>query len=237
MIEVNQSSHSLKIYARRASFADVLKPTLYTGYKGTNKTGFIVEIRKTLLIDLTQDEDGIMSGCKSNTRNEIRRGVRDGYIFKSGIEPKDFVPFYNDFAHEKGLTPISLSDISKYSNCEINAVLLNDKVLTMHANIIDDEEKIVRLLYSASVRFDEKIDPKTVGVSNRFLHYQEFVHYHNEGLVLYDFGGIVEDEKNVAQYRISQFKKGFGGQVADDVFMKSFLFAILSRLKGFIHRH
>lgn len=237
MIEVKRLFHSLKVYARNTSFADMIKPTLFSGYKGSNHFGFLVENRKTLLIDLTQGADDLMSGCKSNTRNEIRRGARDGHQLRTGVTAEEFVPFYNDFAQEKGLPPIKLSDINKYPHCDINAVILNDVPLTMHANIIDDEEKIVRLLYSASVRFDANIDTKTVGFSNRFLHYEEFVHYHEQGMMKYDFGGIVEDENNVAQYRISQFKKGFGGEVADDVFLMSYPFVILSRIKQKMGAH
>ena len=236
MIEVKQASHRLKIYANVTTLADLLTPTLFSGYRGTKWSGFIKECRKTLLIDLTKTEEELMSGCKSNTRNEIRRGIRDGYQFKSDISPEEFVPFYNDFAHEKGLSPLTISDIIKYPHCQINAAIVNGVALTMHANIIDDDEKIVRLLYSASVRFDENLDPKTVGFSNRFLHYKEFVNYHEKGLLIYDFGGINEDENNVAQFRISQFKKGFGGEVADDVFLKSPLFVLLSKVKQIIRK-
>lgn len=236
MIEVKQTSHRLKIYAKEITLADRFLPTLFSGYKGKRSAGFVLENRKTLLIDLTQDAEGLMSGCKSNTRNEIRRGIKEGCQFKTDIPADEFVPFYNDFASEKGLAPITLSDIAKYPHCQINAVVLNDVVLTMHANIIDEDEKIVRLLYSASVRFDEKLDAKIVGISNRFLHYEELVHYHEQGLLIYDFGGIVEDENNVAQYRISQFKRSFGGEVADDIFMKSPLFALLSNIRQLIRR-
>lgn len=237
MIEVKQSLHTLKVYARRRTFMDIIKPTLFTGFLGGRQTGFVSEIRKTLIINLTQDADGLMSGCKSNTRNEIRRGVKDGHQLRTGITAEEFVPFYNAFAQEKGLPLIKISDIYKYPHCEINAVVLNDIPLTMHANIIDDEEKIVRLLYSASVRFDANIDTKTVGFSNRFLHYKEFVHYHEKGMIRYDFGGVVEDENNVAQYRISQFKKGFGGEVTDDVFLMSYSFVLLARIKRKMGAH
>ena len=78
-------------------------------------------------------------------------------------------------------------------------------------------------MYSASVRFDESIDRKSVGFSNRYLHYAELIEYKKMGYEIYDFGGINEDESNKEQYNITLFKKGFGGEVKDEIHLYSFL--------------
>ena len=57
----------------------------------------------TILIDLRQDQTGLLAGMKRDTRYEIRRGARDAFIYDlyNGKDPAvfdEFCDFYDEFA-------------------------------------------------------------------------------------------------------------------------------------------
>lgn len=232
MILINSRFKTLALYASRVPLIDYFKPSVYAAFLEKKQIPWCMvrEFRKTIWIDLSKSEDEILMGFKSNTRNEVRKAMRECITIELVKEVECFVEFYNRFAREKGLEVISNRDILKYPNVLICQSLLNGKSLCMHANVIDEDNKIVRLLYSASVRFDTGIDRKVVGLSNRFLHYAEFLKFKQLGYVIYDFGGINEDENNKEQYNITIFKKGFGGEIREEIHLKSVLVYLLLKL-------
>lgn len=227
MIYIDNKFKTLSLYSTRVFLQDVIKPSVYAAFDplgNSKKTcGMIKDMRKTIWIDLKQSEDEILMSFKSNTRNEVRKALREGYTIEKVENVEEFVTFYNSFASEKNLGLISIGTISKFPKTAIYKSIFAGKVLTMHASIMDVDNKIVRLLYSASVRLDEGIDRKSVGFSNRYLHYEELIEFKKLGYEIYDFGGINEDESNKEQYNITIFKKGFGGEVRDEIHLYSFL--------------
>ena len=57
----------------------------------------------TILIDLHQDQTGLLARMKRDTRYEIRRGARDGFVYElyNGKDPavfNEFCDFYDEFA-------------------------------------------------------------------------------------------------------------------------------------------
>lgn len=240
MIEVNNGIRSLKVFANKIPAKDVFGFSSYTAYRGVNIPWLMKKFTgKTIEIDLTQTEEDILKGFKSNTRNEVRKGIKEGFEFSPVTDIDEFVCFYNAFADEKKLFQINREKLACYPSVKIYKAVYNRKALTMHATVIDEDLKIARLLYSASVRFDEVVDRKNVGISNRYLHYMEFIEFKRIGLEIYDFGGINEDERNVEQFNITQFKKGFGGVIKDSVFLTSPLlyFALWVRKMIIRNRH
>ena len=220
MILVKSKYKTLAIYAERVSFIDYFKPSVYAAFdpNGSHRKPFFMvkSARKTIWIDLLKSDDEILMDFKSNTRNEVRKAIREGCCLEKVDDINEFVDYYNAFAREKGLGEITAGTITKYPHVLIYKSSLEGKPLTMHASIVDNDHKIVRLLYSASVRFDEGVDRKSVGLSNRFLHYMELLEFKKQGLAIYDFGGINEDENDREQYNITTFKKGFGGKIIEE---------------------
>lgn len=232
MIQTKTKFKVLKIYADQVLFKDKIGLSFYAAFEGSDYSFMKKEIRKTITINLLPSEEEILMSLKSNTRNEVRKGIKEGFIVEEVEDIEGFVEYYNNFAVEKKLETISTSDITKYPKVIINKCSLDGNILTMHANIVDEEKKIVRLLYSASVRFDTGIDRKSVGISNRLLHYKELISFKELGYSIYDFGGINEDSNNKEQYNITQFKKGFGGDVKDTVFLTSYVAHLILTIKS-----
>ena len=189
----------------------------------------------TLLVNLNQTEEELLQGCKSNTRNEIRRAIREDFFFEKVESIDEFVAYYNNFALDKGLDVINNDDLMKYGN---HLILFksgkDDITMTMHASIVDFDIKKVSLLYSASIRLDDGIDRKSVGFSNRFLHFKEFLAFKEMGYETYDFSGVCLDPSDNAKYQIGLFKQSFGGEITPAVRLYSIPMAIIMKIKSLL---
>lgn len=238
MIELKRNRwYKLVINANSVSIKDRLLLTQFNFYRGKKPFGMKSNIGHTIIIDLLQSEDQILKGCKSNTRNEIRRAIREGFFFEEINDYQEFIDFYNTFAQEKGIDIISLEQLNQYGD---DIVLYksgrNGVTMTMHASAIDRKEGIAILLYSASLRLIDGIDKKDIGFSNRFLHFKEFIKFKELGLKLYDFNGVCIDPEDKERYSISQFKAGFGGQQCEVLWLFSFPFLFASFIKKCFNR-
>lgn len=236
MIEIKKNPiYSLKIGANKVSLKDKLLLTQFNNYLGASVFGMAKHIGHTILVDLSLSEDELLSNCKSNTRNEIRRAIREDFFFEKEESIADFVSFYNDFASEKGIPTISERDVTCYGDhIEIYKSGRDGKIMTMHANIIDKENSSATLLYSASIRFSDGVDRKDIGFSNRFLHYKEFILFKQNNLCQYDFNGISIDPEDKERYAISQFKASFGGEHKEVIWLYSWPFFVINRIKNVI---
>lgn len=227
--------YALVMNGKRVSMWDHFRLSQYSCYKG-KWTFFMFRIKKTtLIIDLNHTDEDILGSFKSNTRNEVRRGMREDIkIEQASVD--EFIIFYNDFAKEKSLPFISCADIKKWKTPS-SRVMLQKAVgkcgtLSMHANVIDEEEKIANLLYSATRRFDTSLDRKLIGFSNRYLHYVEFLKLRDEGVYTYDFSGVCIDEKDKEKYNIGLFKRGFGGEIKESIALESIPMFIVEKIKS-----
>lgn len=237
MIEINRSVYRLVVYANKVNRWDFLRFACYSSLRSDKVPAFFVkEIRSTVCIDLSLSEDDLLMGMKSNTRNEIRKGIRDGYLFELSDNVNEFVKYYNEFAEEKGLDKIGELSVKKYDKYIITKCLFDNHILAMHVSILDNTNHIARLLYSASLRLQVNVDRKSISIANRFLHYQELLYFRDIGLKQYDFAGICEDEKNKELFGIGQFKKGFGGTVVPAIFVYSPLLYMLLIFKKFLKK-
>ena len=235
MIRNKRKFHTTVKHADHIYWPDAFRLSLYTAYTGKDSFGFIKQHDYSVQIDLTQSEEEILQGCKSNTRNEIRRGIKEGYIVEKIENTSEFVSFYNEFAKEKHLSRVREENISSYEKIYLYKVSKEDgTVLSMHASVGDLEAGIVSLLYSASVRLQEGIDRKSVGFANRLLHYREFIEFKRIGYKLYDFTNVCLDEKQPEKYKIGLFKQGFGGNIVEYYSLYSVPFWLTLKIKNII---
>jgi lipid II:glycine glycyltransferase (peptidoglycan interpeptide bridge formation enzyme) len=83
-------------------------------------------------------------------------------------------------------------------------------VVVWHAYIV--WRKCVVLLYSASqFRTTDQLERARAGRANRWLHWQDMLHFKRSGIERYDWGGIFADESSGERAGINQFKREFGG--------------------------
>lgn len=235
MISVTKKKlYHLTIYSDVVNFLDYFRLATYTAYKGKRPVLFQKDQRVTSIISLDQSVDDIFQHMKSNYRNEIRKAISLGISAIVDNDVEAFLKYYNSFAVKRGLACISNSNINDYPSYYITKAIYNDKVISYHAYIVDKENGIVRLLYSASNRLDDDIDTKTIGFGNKYLHYFDFEFFKTMGIKEYDFAGVCEDPNDKEKYGIGQFKKGFGGEIVNTYTYNSPLMAILLFFKSII---
>jgi lipid II:glycine glycyltransferase (peptidoglycan interpeptide bridge formation enzyme) len=231
MLDIYSFHHfyHLSIGADKVLFVDFFRPACYSNYKGKRFPRFFKLIkRKTSIISLLESNEEMLSAMKSNTRNEIRRSIRDGYEMSEVKNEQDFIKFYNSFAMSKALPLIDVDHLRKYGkNLILTQSALAGRVLTMHASVIDHDSGRVFLLYSASLRLNNSEFKKEIGFSNRYLHFKDLEHFKELGCVLYDFSGVSDNKDEPEKYNIGLFKKGFGGKTTDTITLYSPLMSFL----------
>ncbi len=185
---------------------------------GNFKIGFLKEKKYTKVIDLLQTEEVILKSFSKRTKYEINRSAREEVQFGIENSLEVLIDFHNDFAKQKGLSPLG-NPIRKMADyIVITQASHEGKVLVMHSYIIDRQGKRVRMNTSAShFRGAEDKDYRNfVARSNRFLHYQSMVHFKKEGFEIYDFGGYALGTKDPGLQSINRFKDSFKGTLIEE---------------------
>jgi hypothetical protein len=171
----------------------------------------------TLHIDLEDSEDDIFKKFHSNSRNEIRKNLKDDNVTFHSIEVlseidvdnfiKDLDIFMGQKEHSVD-TNFQLQQLKDYkSNIILTEVKKDDTVLASHLYLFDD--KRARYKSGISFRMNKNIDPKVVGRANRGLHWFDIKLLQNKGLKLYDLGGIAHNTEDKAKININKFKEKF----------------------------
>ena len=191
-------------------------------YRGAKKPiGKVLRQVRTLITDLTQSEEEIVSKCQKDCRYQIRRAARENITaeYKVGKEIKEkdienFCCFFIDFWKSKGITDEKYEkykeEIETYAREGVFAISCakqNGQILVYHTYIVGDT--FVRSYQSASQFRSETINARIVGIANRYLHKEDMMYFKKMGKTIYDWGGagLREEVKN-----ITEFKESFGGQ-------------------------
>lgn len=237
MIEIKSKTHTLRLFADCLQWTDLFKLVMYSGYRGDKaRIPWYYKVVKgnSCETDLTQPMEVLLDAMKSNTRNEIRRAIKEGCTFSLVESLDEFVPFYNSFCSSKGLADFtSKSRMLKYPKLLLTKALHNGQVLAMHANVLDEGSKVAFLLYSCSQRLDANVDKKLIGWGNRFLHYKDMEFMKDQGYTIYDWSGVCMDPEN-PKYSIGQFKLAFGGKPIESYVLTTPLFAVLEGFRNFL---
>jgi hypothetical protein len=210
-------SNKVVWFSRDIKFWDCVSNVTYYSCFDLDRRGFIPFVRRkkyTLINDLTLSDEELLAHTKTNTRNEIRRALKEGCEYTAEITISEFVVFYNLFASEKRLPNVNDGQILEWGpHIALSAVKKDGRILAMHAHLVDEKEKIANLLFSASIRLDAGFNTKIVGWGNRFLHYRDMLELKKRGVLFYDWGGLYIGFKDRARIGIAEFKKSFGGEL------------------------
>lgn len=68
---------------------------------------FFKKAQNTLLIDLTQDDETLLSAMSKNMRSQLRKAENDGFMWALSEDLDEFRTLFNAFAADKGLQPLS----------------------------------------------------------------------------------------------------------------------------------
>lgn len=242
MIVINKKIYIHKLFADKLSHWDLFRAVCYFSYRGDiNSIPFYYHIIRgwTAVSDLTKSTDDLLMEMKSNTRNEIKRAMREGCSFEVGHDFESFIPYYNSFCKSKGLDDrVYLERLNRYSGDNevwISKAIHNDTVLAMHATVVNKNEKIAYLIMSCSHRLDANVDRKLTGWANRYLHYKDLEFLKELGIAVYDWSGICMDP-NDERYSIGQFKLSFGGKCMPSYVLSTPLYRIMEKIRSLVIR-
>lgn len=179
---------------------------------------------ETLLSDLKEDEEAILSHYSKNCRYEVRRAPKEGVVCaaKCGKELTEqdiiaFTDFFEQFWASKGISysekekcRAMMRQYAAAGAMALTTASIGDKLLVYHTYLL--EEGRVRLYQSASqFRRDESVTTNIVGFANRYLHYQDMLFFKRMGKEQYDWGGAGRTGEVES---ITKFKESFGGTPA-----------------------
>lgn len=217
------------------SWREILLPTAYMDcYSDQKPWLFSVENRYTLLTDLTMDEEAIFQNFPKDTRNQIRRCERERHFtLNLHTRLEQFIPLYNDFAKERGLSLFSRQDaecIGRENYC-IFSIDDAGTPLICHLYLLSPTTGTINLLISASSTaycHDQEMR-RIMGHANRCLHWQGIRHFKAAGFHTYDWGGYAVDTVNPTLQGINRFKRTFNGKLTP-------IYNYYSPVYGFIER-
>lgn len=237
MIEVVNKLYIQRFFAKSLKWSDIFLPVTYTQYERSENIPFYYKkiSGESCTLDLTQSLEDLLSGMKSNTRNEIKRAEKEGIYVEYNKDYESFVPFYNTFCQSKGLDDeINVHTLAKYDETIITMAKYNDMILAMHATVINKKDKEAMLLYSCSMRLTDGVDRKMIGWGNRYLHYKEFLLFKEWGIERYEWNGICTNPERKDVYNISLFKLAFGGTAKATIGLRTPLFVIMKKIQGIL---
>jgi hypothetical protein len=177
----------------------------------------------TNCVDLTKDIGVLYDEMDSMTKRYVRKGDRlrgRWHINTNDFRCyEDFLRLYNDFVRLKAHThPLSRQRFQDYLPVsDVWVIYFDERPIAGRLLVRDDTVKRVRMILSPTSRFLSDEDSRLSGTLNRYLHWHELVTYKQQGMELYDFGGIGDGSGTVAKFKLS-----FGGFRVNDY---SYVFA------------
>lgn len=192
-------------------------PTVYYQCPGVEAwPGLVRHAFHTYLTALDGEPDSWLGSMSATTRNEIKQASKAG-VGGVTIDVPAFLDFFNAFASEKGIEGTTRDKLESFGpSLRLTGVQLSNRVLAMHASIVDPTSSRGRLLLSASARFTDSADRALVGKANRWLHWWDMSSLAREGLTVYDWGGYAKDSPDPAKQGINRFKEAFGGVAVEE---------------------
>ena len=176
----------------------------------------------TYAVDLTQSVDELKSRLDKDTVSKIRRGRDRDEITCENCNLRDrkvmerFEQTYNVFAAIKGLEPLErgrMESMAEAGALELRAAKDSQgNILVYHGNFCDNGRVAGLISVSLFRKLADKAARGLIGRANRFLIWTGFLHYKEQGMKWFDFGGWYHGT-DPAMLKVNHFKQSFGGQV------------------------
>jgi len=214
---------TVKWFAKKFDWSDLFRFVSYRNYLGDPSSKvyrWFSYTNYTLITDLTADEEQCFGRIRKNVRYEIRRAIREQITYQMNkCSRGEFVEFYNSFAKAKGLSPMRVSMLARYSNHNLvfTQAFREDRLLSAHAYLCDTDKAQVRLQFSPRgiSGSEDSQEMKILGWANKGLHWEDIKYFREKGFCRYDWGGYTPDRSNEATDGVHDFKLGFGGEVKE----------------------
>ena len=247
MVEIKKSpfgvTYSYVWLAGRPSLTSAFRAVAYNKCACTDPVaGFVRKRKFAQIIDLSQPAEALLGDMSKNTAYEIRRARRDGVRLRTVDDVDAFSAFYNAFARSKQRTTIS-SDELRHMRWGTETVGLaasqNGRDLAMHGYVVDAPSKRVCHLYAATHfrHAADNAERRAISRANRFLHYESMLYFKGRGILTCDLGDVTPGTEDEELLKIYQYKKEFGGRMAEHVEYYSYpmyFMTLANHLIGFL---
>ena len=180
------------------------------------------EIHNTLVSTLMEPEDSLFGHIDKRFRSCIRKGTKDNlahrvyrsaYILNSSGLLEAFACVYHHMLADKKL-PGSLHTGELLAYARQNALLittasLDGRELIYHSYVHDATN--ARCLHSCSDfrNVTDSGERNAYGMANKWLHWQDMLHFKGMGIESYDWGGVYSFDGTNG---VDNFKLSFGGE-------------------------
>jgi hypothetical protein len=205
-----------KYFSNNFSISDAFGFSVYKYSFNSNMSLFFSNKIFTLFIDLNQSLDVLFNKINKNFRKDIQFCIKNNFEFNIVEDRNTFISFFNEFSEMKGLNKANTAVIeSLREHSVITSASKDNDMMAMHFYLVDQNQKLVRCLYSATMRLRDDVDKKNVGKANKYLHFKEMEFFKNEGFEIYDFGGYNMDKNDTSLQGVNTFKERFGGELVE----------------------
>lgn len=168
----------------------------------------------TLQLDLTKDEQALLSEMRKNTRGAIRKADREGVTTTVSTNPGDMVQFcrlQKELADSHGFVPFS----DKFLQKQFDAFLEDDQVALIHAwhgDLLLASSFIIFYRYEAVYHYGVSTAENRQYPGSTASQWRAIQEAKKRGCTKYNFWGIApKDEVDHRFAGVSLFKRGFGG--------------------------
>ena len=234
------------IRPRKKWFSENARFAFFTRYKqarsNKNIPFMIKEQFTTILVPLKRSNEHLLAECSANSRNEIRRGSREGLAFHAGRVDSTDIDYFSKFLAARSLGSANKAYMSENGSLVTSAIHNGERVAS-HLYLVPVDSDRARLIYSATLVRNFGADPfksgkgedhrahmKMLGIANRWLHYQDLLFFRDEGLQYCDLGGLGDGAKDAKIAGINRFKRSLGGSEVTEYNYDPLLLYIMDRL-------
>lgn len=178
---------------------------------------------KTMVLNVTLDEQEIYNRFNTTTKYEINRALRDGVTYSASQSPTldqigEFLAASRDLVLRKNIyiPPLGFFvDLSGRGELVITQATRNGEPLSYHVYI--RKQSVALLINSVTVMHNKNssADRNFAGRANRLNHWKDITFLRMLGVERLDLGGWAADEKeeqNRELQSIAEFKSGFGAE-------------------------
>jgi lipid II:glycine glycyltransferase (peptidoglycan interpeptide bridge formation enzyme) len=190
-----------------------------TGFKPSNIHN--IDAEKTLILDITKDDDALLQDMRKQTRYYIRRAKRDGVRVSISQDVSDLREFYEIHHDTTVRQDFSSYSLNYYKSFFENLNVNSDSPIKMEVFLADyKDEKIAGALI---IFFGDKAFYSDGGSLTKYskipssyrIQWRAIKRAKELGCKTYNFwGGVSPDKENTNYpwYGIDLFKRGFGGE-------------------------